>query len=742
MMNQQQKPDTMDKLMDGGVVVGKSSWNILKQQVDQFKRRTFDDLGYFSRNLILTGGAIFVVSILLTIFGAIAGIKVIIGPTTTMLTSAISQLLVIGSGLISMGIAAMAVQKIEPSDQSIDQLPDIQEVDETDSTQDYEDALGNELDDLFSDADWEDTEDTEETVEPQNDSQNTSSYNWDTEEEDSKSYTPVHENIDSKEVIQNIKPNQLLTRHNLLESLLPLFPKNRQDFADVRDIDPSQQEFQDLELITVKAIANITNKQIEEVTTTLQSAEVGVFSYRLKFKRINSIKSESARNDLAQEFVNYMRQSPKDNQVQATVELDGDYFVVTISKGESGIIVTVGDILQKSDNYDYFDNEKHKLPVIIGMDDLGNVILDDAKDLHTCMIMGKPRSGKSWYVFNLLLTLMAFNSPEEIQFVIIDPKEQNLFNKLSYMPHVIGLHNDKKVLEIIDDIIEVEGERRKKLLKDNDCEDIWDLRKKGIQLPILYLVIDEVITVMHNLSEQDKEKEKAFNQKLKVLISELPYVGIRLMFIPHRATGLVDKTNRAMLQFVAAVRNDRAEIEEGLGIQKWYRSLTQPGDMAVKLQTRAGAFYARGPAIATQNKETEDVMVSLAKAFYKMGVKPSELRKTLTVAYNRDEVEIRRKLQSDGIIQYDATNVLKEDDLDRFSEDNYSDAYEQNRYPSEYNSGINRDFKQQRPADDIKVNTFDSGTNNLDDQDFDQFDNDEGFIDLDSGFDIDQEVPD
>jgi len=79
------------------------------------------------------------------------------------------------------------------------------------------------------------------------------------------------------------------------------------------------------------------------------------------------------------------------------------------------------------------------------------------------------------------------------------------------MPHVIGLHNDKKVLEIIDDIIEVEGERRKKLLKDNDCEDIWDLRKKGIQLPILYLVIDEVITVMHNLSEQDKEKEKAFN---------------------------------------------------------------------------------------------------------------------------------------------------------------------------------------------------------------------------------------
>ena len=134
-----------------------------------------------------------------------------------------------------------------------------------------------------------------------------------------------------------------------------------------------------------------------------------------------------------------------------------------------------------------------------------------------------------------------------------------------------------------DDIIENEGERRKKLLKNNECDDIWGLRRKGIRLPILYLVIDKVITVMGNLRAQDPKKEKEFNQKLKILISELPFVGIRLIFIPHRATGLVDKTNRAMLQFIAAVRSARDEIEEGLGVTKWYRGLTKPGDMAIKM---------------------------------------------------------------------------------------------------------------------------------------------------------------
>ena len=51
----EQKPDSMDKLIDGSIVVAKQAWSVIKQAVAQIKQRNYDDLGYFSRNMILTG---------------------------------------------------------------------------------------------------------------------------------------------------------------------------------------------------------------------------------------------------------------------------------------------------------------------------------------------------------------------------------------------------------------------------------------------------------------------------------------------------------------------------------------------------------------------------------------------------------------------------------------------------------------------------------------------------------------
>ena len=664
----QQKPDNMDKLMQGGIEVGKSTWQILKQSITQVKHRTFDDLGYYSRNLIITGGFIGVVGLLITVVQFISGAKFIIESGIT-LTTVITGVLVAGIGLVQIGQAAIALANADNEPISVDNMPDIKQIDPDDSTSDYEENLDDELADLFEDDDQLDdlfSSDNDQNNQEDSNEYTINNYNWEEDEDDTNRREQIEE-IDLDKTLDNIKENQLLTRHNLIQNMLPFFPLNKPNFSDMREIEPESNDFNDLELITVKAIANVMQKEIEEVQTKLLDAKEGLFSYILRFKRINQLNTDQKREALASEFVNYMRQSPTDRSVQATVELDGDYFVVTVQKGEQAV-VTIGDILQKEENRQFFEDEDNKLPMVVGMDDLGNVILDDAKKFDTCMIMGKPRSGKQWYVFNILMNMMAFNSPDDVQFIIVDPKQANLFFKLSYMPHVIGLHSDKNVLDIMDDIIENEGERRKKLLKDNECDDIWGLRRKGINLPILYLVIDEVITVMGNLRAQDPKKEKEFNLKLKILISELPYVGIRLIFIPHRATGLVDKTNRAMLQFIAAVRSARDEIEEGLGTSKWYRGLTKPGDMAIKIQTREDAFYARGPAIATSDEKTADIITTIAKAYYKLGFSPSDLKQTLTVSYNRDEDDIKDRLNMNGIIQYNANKVLTDNDLDLYDQ--------------------------------------------------------------------------
>lgn len=107
---------------------------------------------------------------------------------------------------------------------------------------------------------------------------------------------------------------------------------------------------------------------------------------------------------------------------------------------------------------------------------------------------------------------------------------------MSLMPHVFGLHDDSNILKVLDDVIEVEAPRRKDMLASERCDDIWALRDKGIMLPILYIVIDEYITVINNL---DKDQQKEFDTKFQVIISQLPSLGIRLLFVPHRATGIV-----------------------------------------------------------------------------------------------------------------------------------------------------------------------------------------------------------
>ena len=273
------------------------------------------------------------------------------------------------------------------------------------------------------------------------------------------------------------------------------------------------------------------------------------------------------------------------------------------------------------------------------------------------LIAGKPRSGKSWYLLSILMSMMLFNSPELVQFIIIDPKESNLFKTIALMPHVCGLHTDEDILTILDDIINIEAPRRKKILSDHRCDDIWALRKKGVNLPVLYLVIDEYMTVIGNLAD-DKDKIAEFNTKMRVLISQLPSQGIRLMFVPHRATGVVDKTNRTMIQFTACVRSDSADVIDTLGIKKWDRALTQPGDIAYKSSSSRNAKYVRGAALTCDDGENTLFIETAAKAFYKMGVNIPDMS-CMRIACNRDEKMIHEELD-DGTtrVQYDVNNVF------------------------------------------------------------------------------------
>lgn len=646
---QQQQPDTMDKILDSSVAAAQSLGTVLMEMVKSLNERSADDYGYLGRNLSLLGCVMVPTSIILGIIGGISKVKLISFAGLSLDTMMCGGLL-LGTGMISLGASVLVLSKIGDQNMgSIDDIPDEPVDGGSNAINDYEENIGDELDDLFGD-DFDNLFDSISNTEDDDDMGL----------DDVEIEEPFEPDIDESEEIdfnaelEKIQENTYLSRETLFNTFKSFFPKNTPAFADKHEIDPEDEEFGQMETICIKALANLANTQIEDIDSHLEKMEETFFSYELRLKRINKVKKTE---DLAREIEVYVRDSADEDTVNASVSVEGDFYKIIITKGESAI-VTFGDVFRLDYCCDFFLNTKNKLPIITGIDELGRVILDDAKNFDTMLIAGKPRSGKSWYVLSILISMMLFNTPEDVQFIIIDPKEANLFKKMSLMPHVCGLHNDAHILDIFDDIIENEAPRRKKLVDDNEVDDIWALRdKKGIRLPLLYIVIDEYISVINNM---DKDKQKEFNTKFQVIVSQFPSLGIRIIFVPHRAMGVVDKTNRTLISFYAAVRADTADVIDTLGIPKWTRALTMPGDIAVKSSTMKTASYVRGAALTTSDSDNSDFIEKAAQAFYKMGVEMPDMT-SLRVACNRDENYIKERLNGDAKrIQYDASAVVTE----------------------------------------------------------------------------------
>lgn len=116
------------------------------------------------------------------------------------------------------------------------------------------------------------------------------------------------------------------------------------------------------------------------------------------------------------------------------------------------------------------------------------------------------------------------------------------------------------------------------------------------------------------------------------------------------------------MQFTAAVRADIDDVIDTLGIQKWNRALTKPGDIALKSSSMQTATYVKGAALTIDDGDNAEFIENAAKVFYKMGVDIPDTSNML-VASNRNEAYIQSILgTSSNRVQYDASNILNDID--------------------------------------------------------------------------------
>jgi len=105
--------------------------------------------------------------------------------------------------------------------------------------------------------------------------------------------------------------------------------------------------------------------------------------------------------------------------------------------------VTLREILESED----WTHTKNRIPIVLGKDVYGKIILGDMAQMPHCLVAGTTGSGKSVCINAIIASILFRFSPEDLRFVMIDPKvvEMQMYNAL---PHLVMpvVTDPKKVL--------------------------------------------------------------------------------------------------------------------------------------------------------------------------------------------------------------------------------------------------------------------------------------------------------
>lgn len=142
------------------------------------------------------------------------------------------------------------------------------------------------------------------------------------------------------------------------------------------------------------------------------------------------------------------------------------------------------------------DAAKYPLVIPLGQRADGEVAWTDLKEAPHVLMSGTTGSGKSVFINTMITSLMMRNSPEELRFVLFDPKHVEL-NRYKESPHLLcpivhDANEAKKILEKL--IVEMEN-RYAAFYESNSCniaEHNKELEMQGLpKIPHIVVIIDE-----------------------------------------------------------------------------------------------------------------------------------------------------------------------------------------------------------------------------------------------------------
>ena len=258
---------------------------------------------------------------------------------------------------------------------------------------------------------------------------------------------------------------------------------------------------------------------------------------------------------------------------------------------EEAQMVTLREVIE-SDEFKKFDSP---LAMGLGKDIAGKPIIADIGKMPHLLIAGSTGSGKSVCVNTLINSILYKANPDEVKFLLIDPKVVELAN-YNGIPHLLipVVTDPKKAANALNWAV-TEMNRRYKLFADASVKDITSYNEKAQdKLPKIVIIIDELADLMM-VSANDVE------DYICRLAQMARAAGMHLIVATQRPsvdviTGVIKANIPSRIAFAVSSQTDSRTILDMGGAEK----LLGKGDMlfyplgAAKPVRLQGAFISEG----------------------------------------------------------------------------------------------------------------------------------------------------
>lgn len=380
----------------------------------------------------------------------------------------------------------------------------------------------------------------------------------------------------------------------------------------------------------------LQNKLMEfNVPIMIEGFDIGPSIVQIRIKPDEGIRLstiESLSNDISL--------SLKSKSVRIVAPIPGTDCVGIQLPNPKPIMVRLGDVFGTTEFINEMKKSDNNLALGKAID--GTVIIKTLESMPHLLVAGATGSGKSVGVNDFILSLMHQNTPSELKFLMVDPKqvELELYAGLPYLLAPI-VFEPEKALKLLKRT-EHEMERRYGVLREARVKNIDEYNKKGPAEKMfrIVFVVDELASMM--LSKAKRDVEACITH----ISAKARAVGIHLIIATQRPsvdviTWLIKANMPTRIAFGTVSEIDSRTI---LG-RKWAETLLGKWDMLYMDPSTKAPTRIQAPFVSTE--EIEKVVMTL-KTKYMGGLTEEDIYNQEIVNLLENKLEAGEQLFSSG----------------------------------------------------------------------------------------------